>query len=369
MQSQDHASQETMRRRGPAAGEIAPAPSAHRAEPGLMDPANLLRLQRTAGNAAVDSLVQREKGGAALLDKPVVTEQEGAEIPAAQKDDDVLAEGIFDEEHEILNQWGAALDVFNKVLDSASDKSTRPDFKKVVTDFFTEKIVGKLVEQTEVPGAGAAVDLFKKLVEEVKRAEEAKEKADLREFFVDHKRAVADLEAKVILMKSNFITQVRKTPKAQHEALRSRLIALFEDVHGRLQSTSQEGLFQVLSEAWIGASRDTSGAIAVPASIVIRLYGRGLRVMDATIHGPGGQKIAEQLLKDSPDGVDVINMRVPRYIKWFRTPQDLMPSAMFGMDVDNNIALEGNYAEGSPWPVYNAIMREGVETTKNLTGD
>jgi hypothetical protein len=348
--------------------------------PETMGPAGLLRLQRLAGNNAINALmptaadrpetaVQREQGAVATLDKPAVLAEPSPEVAAAEKDDDVLAEGIFDEEHEILNQWAAALDVFDKVLESSSDKATRPDFKKVVVEFFKDKIIGELAKKSNIHGASEAIDLLKKLEDEVKRAEAAKESADLRDFYVQHKRAVADLEKAVIGMKSNFVTWVRKTPKSQHALMRNDLVTLFEDVDTRFKATNQESLYRSLSEAWIAGSTTTAISTKVPAFIVIRVVGRDLKVVSAEIKGPGGQKIAEQLLKDSPDGVDLISMAVPRNILWFRSPEDMYFSAVVKLDADSNLINEGSYIEGNYMPLYTRIMGEGLEPAKKVTGD
>jgi hypothetical protein len=345
------------------------------AGPPTMSPAHLLQLQRLAGNGAVNSLlprditVQRDKGAVATVDKPAVLGEGTADVAAAEKDDDVLAEGIFDEEHEILNQWGAALDVFDKVLESSSDKATRPDFKAVVVEFFKEKIMGELAKRSEIHGASEAIDLLKKLEDEVKRAEAAKESADLRDFYVEHKRAVANLEKAVIGMKSNFVTRVRKTPKSQHALMRHDLVALFEDVDSRFKATNQESLYRSLTEAWIAGSTTTSISTKVPAFIVIRVVGRDLKVLNAEIKGPGGQKIAEQLVKDSPDGVDLISMAVPRNILWFRTPDDVYFSAVVKLDANSNLINEGSFIEGDYWPLYSRIMSDGLEPAKKVTGD
>lgn len=90
--------------------------------------------------------------------------------------------GDFDEEGEILKQWGAALDVFEKVLESSSDKATRPDFEKEVVEFFKDKIMGELAKRAEIHGTSEAIDLLKKLEDEMKRAEAAKGSTDRRDF-------------------------------------------------------------------------------------------------------------------------------------------------------------------------------------------
>ena len=350
------------------------------AGPAALGPAGLLHLQRLAGNDAVNALmptssdgkrtaVQRENGAVATVDKPVELGEGSPEIPATEKDDDVLAEGIFDEEHEILNQWGVALDVFNKVLESSSDKATRPDFKKVVVEFFQDKIMGELAKRSNVHGASEAVDLLKKFDDEIKRAEAAKESADLRDFYDEHKRAVANLEKAVIGQKSNFVTRVRKTAKSQHASMRKDLVALFEDVDARFKATTQESLYRSLSEAWIAGSTTTVISSKRPAYITIRVVGRDLKVVDAQIHGPGGQKIAEQLLKDSPDGVDLINMSVPRVIAWYQRPSDMYSSAVVKLDADSKLVNEGSYIEGNYWPLYTRIMNDGLEGAKKVTGD
>lgn len=369
MRSRDHARQEPVRSRGPAAAKAARSEPARSREPRTLGPNELLELQRTAGNAAVDTLIQREKGGVATVAKPPEALVDTGEVPVTEKDDDVLAEGIFDEEHEVLNQWSLALDSFDKVMTSSSDKSTRPDFKGVVVDFFEEKILGELVKRSKIPGLSDTIDLLKKIDAEAKRAQTAQESASLRDFFVNHKRAVADLMRVVIETKSNFVARVRKTPKSRHEAMRSSLVTLFEDVDSRLKEATQESLFTQLSEAWIGASTTTDISTKVPAYIVIRIAGPSCKVLNAVIHGPGSQVIAEQLLKDSPAGVDVFGMAVPRRVLWYRSDGEPYFTAVARLDRENNLTNEGSYVEGPYQALYQRLISGGLEPTKKLTGE
>ena len=67
---------------------------------------------------------------------------------------------------------------------------------------------------------------------------------------------------------------------------------------GGSQFSTPESIFRVLTEEWIRGSTVKQGWATKEASVVIRMN-RDLSVKDAHIQGTGGQKIAEQLVKDA----------------------------------------------------------------------
>jgi hypothetical protein len=90
-------------------------------------------------------------------------------------------------------------------------------------------------------------------------------------------------------------------------------------------------------------------------------------IIDAHIEGSGGQKIAEQLLKDSPDGVDVFNLKVRRRIIVYA--DNGWPSAVLRLDANNRNINEGSRLEGDYEAVQRVVMARGLPRTKKLTGD
>jgi hypothetical protein len=104
------------------------------------------------------------------------------------------------------------------------------------------------------------------------------------------------------------------------------------------------------------------------ARVVIRIN-QNFGIIDAYIQGSGGQKIAEQLLKNSPAGVDVFALKVPRYIKYFDLRKNDWPAAMFGLDVSNNPQDIGSYAAGHWEPIYSRLMQSGLPLTTKLEGE
>ena len=102
------------------------------------------------------------------------------------------------------------------------------------------------------------------------------------------------------------------------------------------------------------------------AVVIIRLN-PDYSVKNAHIQGSGGQKLAEELLKEFPDGVDVFGLKAPRRIAHYA--DNGWPQASLTLDANNRDLSTGSFAEGDTAGLFKYVMSKGLPSTKNLTGD
>jgi hypothetical protein len=353
-------------------------------------------------------VVQQSGAGAATVQRDPLPEAAADPVPvpdvepvaAAEKTDEELANGIMDTQLAILEGWDAALGNFDKVLSSSSDEESKPDFQKAIAGFFEEKVMSGIVSLANVPGAGDAFALFGKLVDESKRAAAAGESASLRDFVVRHRTAVGKLKQMVLSLKDDFVARVRKTREAMEAAdraadaarktkrgrnrgaqvtmrtdaatdaygmMRMALVDGLEAADARLKGSSPEALFRTLSESWIRQQTVGIGMGYRTQAVVIVKLDPKHQLKEAHIQGTGGQKIAEQLLKDSPDGVDVFNLHVTR--RFVLYAENGWPSAILELDPEGRNLNRGSYAEGDSGGLHQFLLANGLPRAKKLSGD
>jgi hypothetical protein len=145
----------------------------------------------------------------------------------------------------------------------------------------------------------------------------------------------------------------------------------YTDLQGRVQFSTPESIFRVLTEEWIRGSTVKQGWATKQASVVIRMN-RDLSVKDAHIQGTGGQKIAEQLVKDAPDGVDFYSLEVKKEIEYYGF-DDTYPSAYVHLDSENHIygAVKDDDSAAAVNRIWEYIKSDGVKalTAKKVDGD
>lgn len=349
----------------------------------------LTHVVQQEADVAPAGVVQRAPLEAAPAAGPAV-----AEVPAVEKTDEELAAQIMDKQLAILAGWQGALARFDKVLTSSSDKEAKPDFAKVIVDFLGEEIMGEMLKHSKPP-ASQAFALLGKLDAEVKRAQAADVSASVRDFFVRHLDAITKLVQATLSMKEDFVARVRKTREAmemdatastspkkgrkptvevlttnaadEYGMMRMNLVDTIAEMDARLKMSTPERLFLLLSEEWIRHATVTGAwGVKYPATVIIRIR-EDYTMIDAHIQGPDGQKIAEQLLKDNPDGVDVFNLPLKREIKMMAA--NGWPSAILDLDENNHNINRGSFAEGNYDTVQRYVLANGLPKTKKLEGD
>jgi hypothetical protein len=154
---------------------------------------------------------------------------------------------------------------------------------------------------------------------------------------------------------------------SEYGMLRMWLVEHFQSVERRLAASDTSTLFTRLSEQWINASTIPIGmGLRSEAWAIIRLE-PDFSVRNAHIQGAGGQKLAEQLLKNSPDGIDFLGLAVRRRIVHYAAngwPQDILQLDEKGRRDDM-----GNYVSGNPGAVQAWIRTHGLPRIKKVTGD
>jgi hypothetical protein len=154
---------------------------------------------------------------------------------------------------------------------------------------------------------------------------------------------------------------------SDYAMMRMWLVEKFQSVEQRLAASDTSTLYTRLSEEWIKASTIPIGmGQRTAARVIIRLE-EDFSVRDGHIQGAGGQKLAEQLLKNSPDGIDPYRMAVPRTT--IRYADNGWPKDILRLDEHGRRDDQGSYAEGSPTRVYEWIRRNGLPKIKKVSGD
>jgi hypothetical protein len=361
-------------------------------------PTVIMKLQRTIGNQAVLRLTNGSRYTDTPAKKQPVTNRATTsqlqraptvtpiEVPTTRvkpkpraadtKTDQELAAAIMQKQHAILVGWKTALDNFDKVLTSASDKESKPNFNKVLVSYLEDKLMKEFI--SHIPGAGkdAATDVFAvlgKLPAEVERARAASDSAKLRDFYVMYNTLIGTLIQSVLSLTTDFVQEVRLVEEKMlmgqnvddYSMMRMGLVETYQGLVSQEQASTPQALFTVLTEQWLLAS--TAQSRYVPAWVGI-LVEEDLTILKAQIHGPGGQKIAEELIKESPEGVDVYNMQVPRQIAYYKKGKDY--PTFLRLDANGRLVNQGIAIEGEDYmEVYRKIQAQGLKPTKNVEGD
>jgi len=314
-------------------------------------------------------------------------------LPPVDRKDESIAAEIMDKQLAILEGWQTALYNFDTTMTSSADAEASPDFQKVIVGHFADKLMGAIMEHA--PGASELDALSKAISGEYQRAAAAGASAKLRDFLIQHAKSIGKLKQKAFAEREGFIAAVQarreavegpgsgaggKTVKLKgggkvitgkdiddYGVMRMTLLDTLSAVNKTLSGSTPEALFKLLSEEWIRSSKVSGGmGTKFQAVVVIRLN-PNYSVKDAHIQGAGGQKLAEQLLKDEPDGVDVFKLKAPRRI--LLLADNGWPSAILTLDANNNDKSTGSIAEGNTGALYRYVMAKGLPTTKNIDGD
>ncbi len=363
----------------------------------------LTHVVQQAGGSTAAATVQREPAEAPEAVPEAVPAIPGAGgVSAAQLTDEELARGIMDKQYAILDGWDTALQNFDKVLTSSSDKEANPDFAHAIVKFISEEVVGDVLKlATDSEAIGWGFKLLIKLKEEAERAEKAELSATVRDFYVQHKTAIGKMKMSTLSGKEEFAASARIKAEAMAEAetaassssssrtkgkkgkpsvvlatskeaeaygmMRMAMVDTYGKLDARVDASTPENLFIKLSEEWIRNAMVSAGmGVKIHAVVVIRLN-PDYSVKDAHIQGAGGQKIAEQLLKDNPEGVNVFNLEVPRVIKLMAS--NGWPSAMLSLDENDRDVSTGSIMEGNTDSLYRYVMDNGLPPTTKLDGD
>jgi hypothetical protein len=338
----------------------------------------IMKLQRTIGNQAVLRLM-RESTPQPLQRKPKtemnVKPPEVKPVASNEKSAAEMAQDIMGTQLAILEGWATALDNFDKVMTSDADAAGKANFQKVLYDYLEDKVVGELLKRSKLPGVGDAFALMNKMDGELKRAQAAKDSASLRNFYVMYRTAIGKLRQIILSTTADFVARVRKAEEDsetnqqkadEYFMLRLELDNTLEALDYQLKQSSPETIYRLLTEQWLRDSTVRLDGVGVKASYVFIRLEADYSVRDAHIFGVGGQKLAEQLLRDTPGGIDVYSMKVPRFVHYFK---EGARGASTVLKVDERGFVDSRNSDGNYRKLHSVLEQQGLRPTTKITGE
>ncbi len=290
-------------------------------------------------------------------------------VPSDQKSVDTLIIDIFNSEMQVLTAWSGALTQFQVVMSSHADAEGVPDFVGAVMKHVGDQVITKIAGQ--VPGLSYAKGVLDKVVKEYERAREARTSAQLRDFLVrftaELTNAMNDLGRGFGDYKHMVETAYAKAgpdeKKQYQKALADHLNSLDRNW------TNLTNVFLLICQEWIRNTTHKEYRVANPAFVRISVN-KDYSVRKVEILCPGGQKIAEQLLKNAGGtGLRTHSWPVPRRFLYF-VDSGSWPNAIINLTTDGRWAQIGNIAENSSQGtvVLDYIRRNGLAASTKVTG-
>jgi hypothetical protein len=240
---------------------------------------------------------------------PPVSPSQVSAIPNADKEPKYLAVGIFEAEYMTVEAWQWALNEFGVIMNAVSDAEGTVNFAGVLKKHITDKLLDTIAGAAP-PGVVAATKtvtgFLDALVAENQRAEQAREGAQLRDFIVRFSRRLNDAKVAMSATKDDYFHLVEKNyatgTEVDKSAYKKQLVEYLDRLDGMRQAGWLTGkrLFALLAFEWIRNTKKKwpQGFDALP-SVVQVWVDYADNVTKAFIMAPGGQKIAEQFLKDA----------------------------------------------------------------------
>ena len=296
-------------------------------------------------------------------------------VPGAAKTSAEMAQDIMNTQLAILEGWATALDNFDKVMTSSSDQAGTPNFRGVLYNFLEDKVVGELFKRSKLPGVGDAFALMNKMGDELKNANAAKSSARLRDFYVIYRTTIGKMRQIILSTTADFVAKVRATEENagqsraqadEYGMLRLELENTLEALDYQLTLSAPESVYRLLTEQWLRDSQVDISQVGWRDSYIFIRLEADFGVRDAHIFGTGGQKLAEQLLKEPPGGVDVYSMKVPRFFHYFK---EGARGASAVLKLDENGSVDKKDSDGNYGMVHEHLKRSGLAPTKKLTGE
>ncbi|ABA58649.1 hypothetical protein Noc_2189 [Nitrosococcus oceani ATCC 19707] len=217
-----------------------------------------------------------------------------------------LAMEIYEAEYMMLEAWESALMQFGEVLKSASDAEGSAKFASVLKNYIEKQLLNTLAKRSKV--VGHVEGILDALAAENARAEKARERAQLRDFIVQFARVLTKQKVKLRRAKTNYFALVRRRyegmPRTERKAYKKQLVDYANHLDWKRENGWLTGsrMFKLLAFEWI---RNTQKAFLsswnVTESLVRVWVDASYIVKKAHINAPGGEKIAEQLLKDAKE--------------------------------------------------------------------
>lgn len=314
---------------------------------------------------------------------PPVSPSQVTSIPNAHKEPKYLAIGIFDAEYMTLDAWQWALNEFSVILNAESDAEGTANFAGVLTKHIRDKLLDTIAGAAP-PGVVAATKtvtgLFDALVAENQRAEQAREGAQLRDFIVRFSRRLSDAKGALGATRDDYYHLVDKNyatgTEADKTTYKKRLVEYLDRLDGMRQDGWLTGkrLFERLAFEWIrNTKKKWPASTGDPEESLVQTWvDYADNITKAYILAPGGQKIAEQFLKDA-DGAGVRPYEWPVRRRTIFYSKDKVPFAQSNLtaegklDTRDGARIRSQYREDVADVRFKRLLAR-LPTTKDLEG-
>jgi hypothetical protein len=293
-------------------------------------------------------------------------------VPNEQKSVNTLMFGIFNSEQQVLTAWSGALTQFQLVMDAHSDAEGVADFVGAVMKHVGDQVISKIAGK--VPGVSSAKGLLDTVTKEYERAREARTSAQLRDFLVSFSRALTNAMNELGNRFDDYKHLVEATYEQAGADEKKQFQRALADHLNSLDSnwTNVDHVFLLICQEWIRntmyairAGTWTPGTSPEPAWVTISIN-KDYTVRSVELFCHGGQKIAEQLLKNSSGaGVRPHAWPVPRRLLYFESGS--WPTVV-RLTADGRWEMGGSLAERDGDVVLAHIRQNGLEATTKVKG-
>ena len=297
-------------------------------------------------------------------------------VPNEQKSVDTLIIDIFNSEQQVLTAWSGALTQFQVVMNAHSDAEGVADFVGAVMKQVGDQVISKIAGQ--VPGVSYAKGVLDTVTKEYERAREARTSAQLRDFLVSLTGALTNAMNDLGRGFGDYKHMVEAAYERAGADEKKQYQGALADHLNSLDRywTNVNNVFLLICQEWI---RNTmyaipsgwvqSGTSPAPAWVTISIN-KDYTVRNVELFCYGGQKIAEQLLKNSGGaGVSPHAWPVPRRLLYF-VDSGSWPNAVVLLTADGRWEVQGSIAENSPVGsvVLAHIRQNGLGATTKVKG-
>ena len=252
-----------------------------------------------------------------------------SQIPSAGIDNQLkniseLALDIYEAEQDILKAWETGLTQFYVVMKSASDAEVSTNFRTILQKYIKTSLINTLTSTVPLGAGTHAVKFINTLNKEQTRIKKARDSASLRDFIIDFSNELRRYTKELRHKKADYFAQVRinyeNMDKNEQASYKIELASLIRGLDKKRESgwLNVSDTFKKIAFAWIRYSKIKNSDIKrgyhesfIQVWVNIRAN-RSLVIKRVKINAPGGQKIAEQLIKNSKnDGVRLYPYRWP----------------------------------------------------------
>jgi len=274
---------------------------------------------------------------------------------------------ISDKYQALLIRYAGALHTFNNTLTSASSKDIKSQFGKVMLDYVSDQVIGKIAGN--ISGASYVYDIYKAIQLENKRVQQQKEQFNISKFFKKHNKWItknaSNLKSKETESKMEAVKHYKSLTDNNKKVIYWHKLKLKADNLDRhLKKMTQDKIFILFSEKWISNSKTTYFRnILMSAYIEIRLDTKW-NVSKAYIHAPGGQKIADELNSLTPNISPLaLKTRKVIYAKGYNLPGPYK-NTPYQVQLNAN-----NRYTGDNLKLYKKIKELSIPKTNKWSGD